>query len=113
MVGLAGAFGEVFDLLVLYADLLTKKNILAFNSLGVSGRDLSRRVGTCRSVLSWLFVALFGCDICRDRSRHVASSRGRSDLFDVGDVLRDGCWRDERLFTERRLDAPAIKMSFR
>ena len=50
MVGLAGAFGEVFDLLVLYADLLTKKNIFVFNSFGVSVRDLSRPVATGRDL---------------------------------------------------------------
>jgi hypothetical protein len=37
------------------------------------------------------------CDICRDQSRHVATSRGRSHLLNVSDVLIDRCWRDKVL----------------
>jgi hypothetical protein len=48
VVGLAGALGEVFDLLVLDANLAAEKFILAFELVDVGGRDRSREVGACR-----------------------------------------------------------------
>ena len=62
--------------------------------------------------LRFLFVATLCCDSRRDLSRHVATSRGRSHLLDIGDVLCDRCRRDQILFAEGRLHAAAVEMAF-
>ena len=52
------------------------------------------------------------CDSCRGMPRLVATSRDRSHLLDIGDVLVDRCGRDQIFFAECSLDAPALKMAF-
>jgi hypothetical protein len=98
MVGLAGSLGQVFDLVVLDGDLGAEKPDLTvlfvetrFELQDVVARDLSRRLGACRS--SWLgfFAAFFGDDSSRDLSRQDAPPRyrqcayrpmpARSDIF--------------------------------
>jgi hypothetical protein len=112
MVGLARTFGQVFDLVVLDADLLAQKIVLAFEPLDVSGRDQSRRVGGRCGFLRLLVVALCRCDSCRGMPRLVATSRDRSHLLDVGNVLVHRRGRDEIFFAECGLDAAALKMAF-
>jgi hypothetical protein len=51
VVGLAGAFGKVFDLLVLDADLLLEKRVFTFEALDIGCRDQSRQVGAGRRLL--------------------------------------------------------------
>src|SRR5580704_11061146 len=111
MVGLARPFGEVFDLVVLGADLLAQKIVLAFETVDVSGRDRSRQVGGHRRLRSWLFLARLRCTTCRGMPRLVATCRDRSHLLDIGDVLVHRRGRDQILFTVWRLDASAVEMA--
>src|SRR5579864_43597 len=112
MVGLPRAFGEVFDLIVLDADLLAQKNVFAFEPLDIRGRDRSRHVGGRCGFLRWLVVALCWCDSCRGMPRLVATSRDRSHLLDIGNVLVHRRWCDQIFFAECGLDTAALKMAF-
>lgn len=86
VVSLPRPLGQVLDLVVLHADLAAQKLVLAFEPFD---------------------VPLVG----RDRSRHVRTCRDRSHLLDIGDVLGDRARRDQVLFAERCLYAPAIEMA--
>ena len=75
---------------------------------------VSRLVATGRA-LSVLPVApqnVFLDVGCRDLSRHVATGRDRSHLFDVRDVLRDRGFGDQILLSELRFDPATTEMTF-
>ena len=80
MVGLAGAFGQILDLIVLDCDLAAQEFVLAFDALDVAGvsRGLSRPVWAGRLLLSRLFIVIQTGDIGRDRSRPDATGRTSS-----------------------------------
>jgi hypothetical protein len=52
------------------------------------------------------------CDSCRGMPRLVATSRDRSHLLDIGNVLVHRRGRDQIFFAECGLDAAALKMTF-
>lgn len=117
MVGLPCALRQVLDLDIFYADLVSKKFILALDSRDIArhvrliGSDLSRLIVACRGWLlnrgsSFLIVATF-----RDKSRQVATRLG-GHLVDIGDVLRDGVRGDQIFFTEGSFDKTAFEMAF-
>ena len=110
VVGLARAFGQVFDLVVLDADLAAQKVVLALQSLDVIGRDRSRRVGTGRRLCRQSIVALLSGDIGRGRTRQVAACRARQFL-DLRQVASDRGWCDHVLVAEGRLLSQAVEMT--
>ena len=73
----------------------------------------SATVATCRG-WSWVPLAARRASLrVRHLSRHAAARRDRSHLFDVGNVLRNRCWRNHVLLAKRRFHASAIEMTFR
>src|SRR5262249_45210776 len=92
------AFGQVLDLLVLDADLLSQKDVFAFKARHVFDATLSWIVAPGRALSLLLLVTLFhGRDLSRlaptsrDLSRHVGACRDRAHLLDVRNVLVDRC----------------------
>lgn len=115
MIGFAGAFGQILDLVVFDRDLFAEKFILPFQALDIARhcRVLSRRVGTGRCIRSHDLVDVFTHNRRRGGSRQVAPSREGSHLFDIGNVLFHRRRRDEIFLAERRFHTAAIEMAFR
>src|ERR1700692_862126 len=111
MVGFPIALKQRLDGLVLHADLPSEKFILAFEALHVLGRYMSRLVGACRRFLSRLVVPFLPGDSCRDRSRLVATGRGRSHLLQIGDVLVYRRRRNEIFLSEGSFDQTALQVA--
>src|SRR3954447_13232139 len=117
MVGFAGALGQVFDLHVLDGDLLAQERVLPFQSRGIArhrfrfGRGLPRLVGARRGESHFRRRRGFLLRHRRDWPRFVAAGQGLSRLFDVGDVLRNRCGRDQILLAVGDFNAPAIEMA--
>ena len=127
MVGLAGAFGEVFDLPVLGGVLITKVSILPFQVRDIARhhflgsrdrlrhgcccRRLSWLVVGCRHYRLWFNVSIFRCDICRGMPRQVATCRDKSHLIYVRDVPINRCRRNQEFFAERRLHSMRIEVA--
>jgi hypothetical protein len=87
VIGLAAALGQVFNLVVLDADLSAKELVFAFQQFDRGGvrRDRPRQVfgcrrwssvvGACRTLLSRLFVFVFHGDIGRGQPRLAMACR--------------------------------------
>ena len=119
MVGLAGALGQVLDLIVFDRNLGAQKRDLAvlfvesfFELLDVLCRDRSRQVGACRCCLSRLIVALL---LRRQLSRLVAARRDWSRQVAPPRCTR--CAYPPRpaksgIFRRTSFDPAAVQMTF-